>query len=118
MRATIEINDDNGNGSKYERQQKNKKLWIKFGYYREMRYLCIDSRIIWQFGNNRLSLGSIHAETGNWRNPHCLLVVMVWESLFMGRRLSDALFLDRLKSGSFEIQSRDKATIDAHGVLL
>lgn len=41
-----------------------------------------------------------------------------WERLFMGRRLSDALFLDRLKSGSFKIQSRDKATVDAHGISL
>ena len=35
--------------------------------------------------------------------------------LFLGKRLSSALFLDRLKSGSFIIQSRNKATIDAHG---
>ena len=33
----------------------------------------------------------------------------------MGKRLSCALFLDVVKSGSFKIQSRDKATIDAHG---
>lgn len=36
----------------------------------------------------------------------------------MGRRLSDALFLDRLESGSFKIQSWDKATVDAHGMSL
>ena len=39
------------------------------------------------------------------------------ESLFMGKRLSSALFLDVVKSGSFNIQSRDKATIDAHGMI-
>ena len=38
-----------------------------------------------------------------------------WGPLFMGKRLSCALFLDVVKSGSFKIQSRDKATIDAHG---
>ena len=35
--------------------------------------------------------------------------------LFLGKRLSCALFLDVLKSGSFKLRSRDKATIDAHG---
>lgn len=40
------------------------------------------------------------------------------EPLFMGRRLSDALFPDRLESGSFKIQSWDKATVDAHGMSL
>ena len=35
----------------------------------------------------------------------------------MGKRLSCALFLDVVKSGSFNIQSRDKATVDAHGMI-
>ena len=37
----------------------------------------------------------------------------LWESVY-----PDALFLDRLKSGSFKIQSRNKATIDAHGMFI
>lgn len=37
-------------------------------------------------------------------------------TIYLGRRLSCALFLDRLKSGSFKIQSRNKATVDAHGM--
>ena len=41
----------------------------------------------------------------------------VAELLFMGKRLSGALFLDVVKSGSFNVQSRDKATIDAHGMI-
>ena len=49
---------------------------------------------------------------------HCKVKGKRWELLFLGKRLSDALFLDRLKSGSFEIQSRNKATIDAHGMSL
>ena len=35
----------------------------------------------------------------------------------MGKRLSCALFLDVVKSGNFNIQSRDKATVDAHGMI-
>ena len=43
------------------------------------------------------------------------LWVSWWIPLFMGKRLSCALILDRLKSGSFKIQSYNKATVDVHG---